>query len=218
MYNCVERSRLVKTVGVDSHQKGSNTITGRLNYPRGDASRFDRMGLKRGSLMANHRFTGRAVVEVVRLRNRSHGVTSNVIFHEVYEAAISILGNAYTWRHRFQRRASNRAGNSPLSPSTTSFHLPASFANCRLLKKTAVTMLSRRGGVLPSGVSTLFNDPFQVISPPPLPSPLPPLCFENLRRKCFLAPPSCHSLVVFFFFSSSCARINGIIDSRGIFI
>lgn len=167
MYNCVERSRLVKTVGVDSHQKGSNTITGRLNYPRGDASRFDRMGLKRGSLMANHRFTGRAVVEVVRLRNRSHGVTSNVIFHEVYEAAISILGNAYTWRHRFQRRASNRAGNSPLSPSTTSFHLPASFANCRLLKKTAVTMLSRRGGVLPSGVSTLFNDPFQVIFPPP---------------------------------------------------
>lgn len=101
IYNCVERSRPVKTVGVDSHQKGSNTITGRLNYPRGDASRFDRMGLKRGSLMANHRFTGRAVVEVVRLRNRSHGVTSNVIFHEVYEAAISILGNAYTWRHRF---------------------------------------------------------------------------------------------------------------------
>lgn len=113
IYNCVERWWPVKTVGVDSHQKGGNTITGRLNYPRGDASRFDRMGLKRGSLMANHLFTGRAVVEVVRLRNRSHGVTSNVIFHQVYEAAISILGNVYTWRHRFQRRASNRVGNSP---------------------------------------------------------------------------------------------------------
>lgn len=75
---------------MDSHQKGGNTITGRLNYPRGDASRFDRMGLKRGSLMANHLFTGRAVVEVVRLRNRSHGVTSNVIFHEVYEASRSL--------------------------------------------------------------------------------------------------------------------------------
>lgn len=196
MYNCVERSRLVKTVGVDSHQKGSNTITGRLNYPRGDASRFDRMGLKRGSLMANHRFTGRAVVEVVRLRNRSHGVTSNVIFHEVYEAAISILGNAYTWRHRFQRRASNRAGNSPLSPSTTSFHLPASFANCRLLKKTAVTMLSRRGGVLPSGVSTLFNDPFQVISPPSPPSAL----FRESSTKMFLRAPFLPFSRRFFFF------------------
>lgn len=142
IYNCVERWWPVKTVGVDSHQKGGNTITGRLNYPRGDASRFDRMGLKRGSLMANHLFTGRAVVEVVRLRNRSHGVTSNVIFHEVYEAAISILGNVYTWRHRFQRRASNRVGNSPLSFDAS---LP-SFANCRLLKTAVlVTMLPRRG-------------------------------------------------------------------------
>lgn len=99
------------------------------------------MGLKRGSLMANHLFTGRAVVEVVRLRNRSHGVTSNVIFHKVYEAAISILGNVYTWRHRFQRRASNRVGNSPSPPLPLLASLP-SLANCRLLKTAVlVTML-----------------------------------------------------------------------------
>lgn len=97
--------------------------------------------MKRGSLMANHLFTGRAVVEVVRLRNRSHGVTSNVIFHKVYEAAISILGNVYTWRHRFQRRASNRVGNSPSPPLPLLASLP-SLANCRLLKTAVlVTML-----------------------------------------------------------------------------
>lgn len=91
--------------------------------------------------MANHLFTGRAVVEVVRLRNRSHGVTSNVIFHKVYEAAISILGNVYTWRHRFQRRASNRVGNSPSPPLPLFASLP-SLANCRLLKTAVlVTML-----------------------------------------------------------------------------
>lgn len=91
--------------------------------------------------MANHLFTGRAVVEVVRLRNRSHGVTSNVIFHKVYEAAISILGNVYTWRHRFQRRASNRVGNSPSPPLPLLASLP-SLANCRLLKTAVlVTML-----------------------------------------------------------------------------
>ena len=91
--------------------------------------------------MANHLFTGRAVVEVVRLRNRSHGVTPNVIFHKVYEAAISILGNVYTWRHRFQRRASNRVGNSPSPPLPLLASLP-SLANCRLLKTAVlVTML-----------------------------------------------------------------------------